>query len=205
MKHTKIVAGVSDTLATDIKLTSRVDDGESSIVLNSAGMGPSTGTGTIQVSANGCINSQAGNARVQLSTNDDEQSEVLIDGGLTGTVTIANSAPEGKSQEIKLDSSLSSIEISNGDNPETSQSIQMDGVSQSIQLSAGKATIKMEPTGITMSFGPSNSITIGPEGVSIQGLLVEVKGETEATIGGPMVTVKSDATTTVGGAIVMIQ
>ena len=209
MKQTKLVAGACETLATDIIFTSRVDNGESSIVLNSAGMGPLTGTGTIEISANGCILSQAGKASVQLSTNVKEESQVHIDGGLLGTVTIANGAPTGNSQTIKMDSLGCSIGISNGDIPGASQSIQMDGATQSIQLSAGdlpySPTIKMEPTGITMSFGPANSINIGPEGVSIQGLLVEIKGEIEATVGGPLVTVKSDAMTQIGGAIVMIQ
>ena len=63
----------------------------------------------------------------------------------------------------------------------------------------------MAPTGINLSFGPTNSIEIGPEGVSINGILVDIQGVAQTNVGGPLVNVQADGMATVKGAMVMIQ
>lgn len=209
MSDTKIYGESHESIAPDYSITAKTDLGESSISLNSQGCGPMTGTGTIEISANGSVLSQAGNAIVQLSTSITEQSSVVVDGGLLGNVTIANSAPVGTAQTIELDGKLGSIEISNGNIPGAFQTMKMESTTQSIELSVGglpfSPTINLSPTGITLSCGPANSITIGPAGINIKGLVVEAKGETLTTVGGSIVNIKADGLASVGGTMVKIQ
>jgi len=209
MNNTNVHAGDHEAIATNIGLTSKSDIGDSTISLNAMGMGPLTGTGNVEIAANGKVSAQAGNAIVQLSSDVTQQSSVVIDGGLLGNVTLANAAPVGTAQTVELDGLLGSIEISNGNIPGASQSIKMDALEQSLELSAGNLPISpcisMGPAGITLSYGPANSINIGPAGITIQGLLVDIEGEVEATVGGPFVVVESDAITDITGGVVMIQ
>ena len=103
----------------------------------------------------------------------------------------------------------SSIEITNGNVPGAMQSIKMCGITQSIDISAGglpiSPTISLSPMGINLSFGPANSIDIGPAGVSINGILVDIKGVAQTSVGGALVNVEADAIAAVKGGIVMVQ
>lgn len=208
MHISQIIAGSCETIAADISLSSQVDLGESSITLNSNGMGPLTATGMVEISSNGSIVNKAGNAIVQLGTNIANESSVLLDGGLLGNVTIANGAPAGNSQTVEMNSLTQSIDISNGNIPGAMQAITMCGLNQSIEINAGglpiSPTILMSPMGIKLSCGPANFIEITPAGVTISGLLVDVKAVAQANVEGALVSIKSEAITSVQGAIVTV-
>ena len=204
-----VVAGSYDVVASDVEITSKVDRGETLVSISSNGSLETDYTGNMDLSASGTLIASGGLASLQLSTDSTGQSSVMIDGGADGSVTLANALPIGTAQTVKMDATTSSIEITNGNVPGTMQSIKMCGETKSIEISAGglpeSPTISMSPTGIKLSFGPTNSIEIGPEGVSINGIGVDIKAEAQTNVGGPLVNVQADGIATVKGAIVQIQ
>lgn len=208
MDNKQILAGDHQTVAANIAFTSMVDLGDSTISMYSQGCGPATGTGNIELSANGKVTAQAGAAMFQLTTSLAGQSTAVLDGGPVGSVVIANGLPVGNAQTIELDSKMQSLEISNGNVPGAMQSITMDGLTQSLEMSAGglpiSPTISMTPTGIKLSMGPVNYIEIGPEGVTISGLQVAVKGQVQTDIEGLSVNVKAMGIAKVQAGMVMI-
>ncbi len=88
-------------------------------------------------------------------------------------------------------------------------SLTVSSGSHSVEVSSGSGTMKAMSwtiegqTGITLKVG-SNSIAIGPSGVTINGMTVSVKGTTSTTVEGLTTTVKGSATLTAQGAITMI-
>jgi type VI secretion system secreted protein VgrG len=81
--------------------------------------------------------------------------------------------------------------------------------SHSVEVSSGSGTMKAMSwtiegqTGITLKVG-SNSIEIGPAGVTITGLTVSVKGTTSTQVEGLQTTIKGTAMLQAQGAITMI-
>lgn len=208
MDQTKVIAGSSEIVAAQISLTSKVDLGDAAITLDAQGMGPQTGTGMIELNSNGTIVGKAGDASITIATDIMAESCVQIDGGLLGTVSLANGVPVGFAQTIEMEAKTESINISNGNVPGAMQSITMCGLNQSIEISAGglpiSPMIQMSPLGIKLSCGPTSSVEITPAGVSIQGLLVSIEGEAGASVKAPMVAVSGDAVTQIEGAIVLV-
>ena len=88
-------------------------------------------------------------------------------------------------------------------------SLTVSSGSHSVQVNSGSGTMKAMSwtiegqTGITLKVG-SNSIEIGPAGVTINGLTVSVKGTTSTTVEGLQTTVKGTAMLQAQGAITMI-
>jgi hypothetical protein len=78
-----------------------------------------------------------------------------------------------------------------------------------VEVNSGSGTMKAMSwtiegqTGITLKVG-SNSVEIGPAGVTINGLTVNVKGTTSTTVEGLQTTVKGTAMLQAQGAITMI-
>ena len=204
-----VTAGTYGIVASDVEITSTVDSGETLVSISSNGSLETDYTGKMALSASGTFVASGGLASLLLSTNLEGQSSVMIDGGADGRVTLANALPARTAQTVKMDAATKSIEITNGNVPSEIQSITMCGETKSIEISAGglpeSPTISMSPTGIKLSFGPTNSIEIGPEGVSINGIGVDIKAEAQTNVGGPLVNVQADGIATVKGAIVQIQ
>ena len=88
-------------------------------------------------------------------------------------------------------------------------SLTVSSGSHSVEVKSGSGTMKAMSwtiegqTGITLKVG-SNSIEIGPAGVTINGLTVSVKGTTSTTVEGLQTTVKGTAMLQAQGAITMI-
>jgi len=88
-------------------------------------------------------------------------------------------------------------------------SLTVSSGSHSVQVNSGSGTMKAMSwtiegqTGITLKVG-SNSIEIGPAGVTINGLTVSVKGTTSTTVEGLQTSVKGTAMLQAQGAITMI-
>ena len=88
-------------------------------------------------------------------------------------------------------------------------SLNVSSGSHSVEVKSGSGTMKAMSwtiegqTGITLKVG-SNSIEIGPAGVTINGLTVSVKGTTSTTVEGLQTTVKGTAMLQAQGAITMI-
>ncbi|QDV23712.1 hypothetical protein [Aureliella helgolandensis] len=209
MDHTHIVEGTHEIVASGVEITSKVDLGDSTINLYAQGCGVGTGTGNIELNANGKVAAYAGEATFQLACSVDGISSAILDGGPLGSVVLANSLPVGTAQTIELSAMSQSIEISNGNVPGATQLIKLDAESQSIEISAGglpvSPTIKMSPMGIKLSAGPTSFIEITPEGVTISGLMVSVKGEAQTEISGAMVNLEAEGIAAIKGALVQIQ
>ena len=88
-------------------------------------------------------------------------------------------------------------------------SLTVSSGSHSVAVNSGSGTMKAMSwtiegqTGITLKVG-SNSIEIGPAGVTINGLTVSVKGTTSTTVEGLQTSVKGTAMLQAQGAITMI-
>lgn len=88
-------------------------------------------------------------------------------------------------------------------------SLTVSSGSHSVEVSSGSGSMKAMSwtiegqTGITLKVG-SNSIEIGPSGVTINGLTVSVKGTTSTTVEGLQTSVKGTAMLQAQGAITMI-
>ena len=88
-------------------------------------------------------------------------------------------------------------------------SLTVSSGSHAVEVSAGSGTMKAMSwtiegqTGITLKVG-SNSIAIGPAGVTINGLTVSVKGTTSTEVEGLQTTIKGTAMLQAQGAITMI-
>jgi type VI secretion system secreted protein VgrG len=88
-------------------------------------------------------------------------------------------------------------------------SLTVSSGSHAVEVSAGSGTMKAMSwtiegqTGITLKVG-SNSIAIGPSGVTINGLTVSVKGTTSTEVEGLQTTIKGTAMLQAQGAITMI-
>lgn len=204
-----VAAGSYGIIASDVAISSKVELGETLVSISSDGSRAMPFTGNMDLFASGTLVASGGLASLQLSTNLTGQSSVMLDGGPMGSVTLANSLPIGTAQTVKMNAVTSSIEITNGNVPGAMQSIKMCGITQSIDISAGglpiSPTISLSPMGINLSFGPANSIDIGPAGVSINGILVDIKGVAQTSVGGALVNVEADAIAAVKGGIVMVQ
>jgi type VI secretion system secreted protein VgrG len=88
-------------------------------------------------------------------------------------------------------------------------SLTVSSGSHSVEVNSGSGSMKAMSwtiegqTGITLKVG-SNSIEIGPAGVTIKGLTVSVKGTTSTTVEGLQTSVKGTAMLQAQGAITMI-
>lgn len=207
MNSTYTTAGRLGFLASDVCLGATTDDGDTLVSLISGGsLEPYTGT--MDLYASGALSAAAGEASLQLTSSLGSSSAVL-DGGPAGVVQLCNSLPVGVAQQLELDSVGCSVKLSNGNVLGTMQTIQLHGESQSIVISAGglpvSPTIKLTPEEIVLSCGPTSSIKINAEGVTINGLQVGINGEVETSIKAPAVSVEASANATVKGAMVEVE
>lgn len=209
MDRTEVIAGSYETLAANMQFRTKADLGDSLIGMYASGCGPMTGTGTVEMVANGQIRAQAGGACFSVTTDITGQSSAYLDGGNLGVVTLACGLPIGNSQTMKLDSLMGAIEISNGNIPGATQKINLDAKTQSIELNAGglpiSPKIEMSPAGIKLSVGPMNSIEITAAGVKIQGLMVGVTGDVSTQVSGGMLSLQGEIEAAVKAPLVMIQ
>jgi hypothetical protein len=84
------------------------------------------------------------------------------------------------------------------------QKMEMTQSAVSINAGAGKVTIE-SLTEITLSVaGGVSKIKLGPDGITIEGLMVTVKGDVQTQIQGTMTQVKGDAMTQISGGVTMI-
>jgi hypothetical protein len=84
------------------------------------------------------------------------------------------------------------------------QKMEMTQSAITIDAGAGKVTIQ-SLTEITLSVaGGVSKIKLGPDGITIEGLMVTVKGDVQTQIQGTMTQVKGDAMTQISGGITMI-
>jgi type VI secretion system secreted protein VgrG len=99
-----------------------------------------------------------------------------------------------------------SLEIQNGN-----RAVKIDMGNDSLELSMGNQTTKLDlgaasteaMQSITLKVG-QNSITINQEGITIQGMMVSVKGQVQTQVQGLMVQVSGSAMTQISGGITMI-
>jgi type VI secretion system secreted protein VgrG len=110
----------------------------------------------------------------------------VTQGNHTVTVGGKQSSTVGKGHSLTVSSGSHSVEVNSGSGTMKAMSWTIEG-----------------QTGITLKVG-SNSIEIGPAGVTINGLTVNVKGTTSTTIEGLQTTVKGTAMLQAQGAITMI-
>ena len=74
---------------------------------------------------------------------------------------------------------------------------------QKIELTVGGSTITLEPTQIVLSIGPSK-ITMGPGGVKIDGVQIEVNGTATTKVTGAMTSVEGKAMTDIKGLMTQV-
>lgn len=135
--------------------------------------------GSVSLRANGNVS-----ARVDAASIDVTSDGVVVDGGAGGKVGMrVGTAP--MIQSITASGNGGNIVLENGQLP----------VSPTIQIS---------PDSIELSVGP-NKITIGPTGIEISGIQVNVKGNATATLAAPAVTVQGDVQVAVKGAMASLE
>lgn len=100
-------------------------------------------------------------------------------------------------RSVTLDQGNDSLKLGAGN-----LEITLDTGNASLKCSTGKITLDAT-AGITLQCG-SNKIEITPQGITVQGMMVAVKGETKTDIEGLMVNVKASAVAQVNGAMVKI-
>lgn len=187
--------------ATGVNLTSKKASGPSVVNINSHS---SNGNGVVNIGANSQVDLAAGPARVALSAEDEV---ILLSGGSSGTVSAVCGDPSFR-QSVEISNSSKSTVIQNGKIPGMAQSIKMDGESAELAISNGELpvspTITMSATSIILAVGPTSSIEISAEGITISGLNVSVEGTVSTQVKGAMVQVSGDATAEVKAAMVMI-
>lgn len=84
------------------------------------------------------------------------------------------------------------------------QKMEMTQSAISINAGSGKVTIE-SLTEITLSVaGGVSKIKLAPDGITIEGLMVTVKGSVQTQIQGTMTQVKGDAMTQISGGVTMI-
>lgn len=176
---TKYHSGNLKICASDIGILSKSGDSDAKISLISNG---SSNDGNINITSNGGAQMAAGDAT--LSVNSQGDGSATLDAGPSGTAIVSAGNP-AVPQIITLDGGSALIKIVNGALPICPM-------------------IEMTPESIKLSAGPTSSIEISPEGVTIQGLMVSVKGTAETSVEGAMVSVKGSGMTTVAGGIIMI-
>jgi hypothetical protein len=126
---------------------------------------------------------------------------VRISAGPPPALATNSSSTQGVDIEI---SDLGKFKLQRGLIPPATQTIEaaVDGIK--INGGSGKVTIE-SLTEITLSVaGGTSKIKLGPEGVTIEGMMVSVKGQIQTQIQGVMVQVKGDGMTQISGGITMI-
>ena len=97
--------------------------------------------------------------------------------------------------------------ISSG-SPVVPQTVTLDGESASIKIVNGALpvcpTIELTAESIRLSVGPTSFIEITAEGVTIEGLTLNLNGTVEANLSGAMANVKGEAMTGVTGGLITI-
>jgi hypothetical protein len=165
--------------AADIGISSQNKSGAARLSICADG---SSNNGDLNIRANGGARMASGNAAVVVSA--DGAGSASLDAGPTGTAMLS------------------------AGNPAVPQTITLDGESASIKILNGVLDvcpcIELTPTSIKLSVGPTSSIEITPEGVSIKGLNVDLAAIAKANLSGALVDVSGTGMTSVAGGLIKI-
>lgn len=165
--------------AADVGISSKSESGDAKLSIVAHG---SKNDGNISISSNGGSQIVAGNA--VLAVGSKSEGSAALDAGPTGTAVVS------------------------AGNPAVPQTITLDGGEAKIQILNGAIpicpVIELTPESIKLSVGPTSSIEITPEGVTIEGLMLNLKGTAEANVSGAMVNVKGSGMTAIAGGLITI-
>jgi hypothetical protein len=181
------------------------------------GAGP-TGEGSVNLHASTHISLHSAGGLLALSSgasnsivvrNDDPGNTTIVQGTMPGSPALELSGGAaalaklavglpGLGSSIDLKADGMSLRFGPGG---AGAALELDG--QGVRLSFGLGSLKMDTAGIELTFGP-NKIALGPQGVSIDGIMVDLKAKTRMAVQGLALELKAQAVFQAGGAITLI-
>jgi hypothetical protein len=185
-QNTDIVQGGHyKVTAKDFEFTSQqAGAGTTSIKIHAKGgnltaAGTTDDDGTVEVLATDQASLLGGVAGVRAKRSSATNGIVTVDGGIAGKVELQAGLAANTGPVVVIDGTANTIKLYLGPAAAPTPLIELalTGITASLGIGPAANKIAIEPTGVTISSGPTSSIAVTPQGVKINGMQVQTAAQ----------------------------